>query len=134
MKVNVTFDNKNNLLSTYPKYKDKWSVMAKTDGTLIDDNGREYYALYWDESIKHKEKFETGFYVKSEDSIILYYSTVDTHSWQSAPFLWHRDEDRLSSNRILAQNFPDLCHICAGQCNRFQINTTNKSTVTNCCN
>ena len=69
MKVNVTFDNKNNLLSTYPKYKDKWSVMAKTDGTLIDDNGREYYALYWDESIKHKEKFETGFYVKSEDSI-----------------------------------------------------------------
>lgn len=68
-KVEVTFDNKNKLLSTYPKYIDKWEVLAKKDGTLIDENGREYYALYWDENIKHKEKFETGFYVKSEDSI-----------------------------------------------------------------
>ena len=30
------------------------------DGTIIDDNGRNYYALYWDEKNNHKEKFETG--------------------------------------------------------------------------
>lgn len=69
MMVKVTFDNKDKLLSTYPKYKDEWNVFAKKDGKLIDENGREYYALYWDENIKHKEKFETGFYVKSSDSI-----------------------------------------------------------------
>ena len=69
MMVKVTFDNKDKLLSTYPKYKDEWNVFAKKDGKLIDENGREYYALYWDENITHKEKFETGFYVKSSDSI-----------------------------------------------------------------
>lgn len=69
MNVNVTFKNIDKLLSTYPKYKDSWNVFAKKDGTLIDENGREYYALYWDENIKHKEKFKTGFYVKSKDSI-----------------------------------------------------------------
>lgn len=69
MMVNVTFDNKDKLLSTYPKYKDEWNVFAKKDGTLIDENGRKYYALYWDENIKHVEKFKTGFYVKSKDSI-----------------------------------------------------------------
>lgn len=69
MMVNVTFDNKDKLLSTYPKYKDEWNVFAKKDGTLIDENGRKYYALYWDENIKHEEKFKTGFYVKSKDSI-----------------------------------------------------------------
>ena len=69
MMVNVTFDNKDKLLSTYPKYKNEWNVFAKKDGTLIDENGRKYYALYWDEIIKHEEKFKTGFYVKSKDSI-----------------------------------------------------------------
>lgn len=69
MMVNVTFDNKDKLLSTYPKYKNEWNVFAKKDGTLIDENGRKYYALYWDENIKHEEKFKTGFYVKSKDSI-----------------------------------------------------------------
>lgn len=67
--VKITFDDKSKLLSTYPKYKKEWNVLAKKDGTLIDENGREYYALYWDENINHKEKFKTGFYVKSKNSI-----------------------------------------------------------------
>ena len=45
MMVNVTFDNKDKLLSTYPKYKNEWNVFAKKDGTLIDEDGRKYYAL-----------------------------------------------------------------------------------------
>ena len=69
MMVNVTFDSKDKLLTTYPKYKNGWNILAKKDGTLIDENEREYYALYWDEKINHVENFETGFYVKSEDSI-----------------------------------------------------------------
>lgn len=69
MMVNVKFKDKTKLLSTYPKYKNEWNVFAKKDGTLVDENGREYYALYWDENIKHNEKFKTGFYVKSKDSI-----------------------------------------------------------------
>ena len=41
MNVKVTFKNSNTLLSTYPKYIDNWNVLAKKDGTLIDENGRE---------------------------------------------------------------------------------------------
>ena len=69
MMVNVKFEHEENLLSTYPKYKNSWNVLAKKDGTLIDNSGREYYALYWDEKLKHEENFETGFFVKSENSI-----------------------------------------------------------------
>ena len=67
--VKITFDDESKLLSTYPKYEKEWNVLAKKDGTLVDENGREYYALYWDENINHNEKFKTGFYVKSKNSI-----------------------------------------------------------------
>ena len=53
--VHVEFEHEENLLTTYPKYENSWNVLAKKDGTLIDANGREYYALYWDEKIKHDE-------------------------------------------------------------------------------
>ena len=73
MMVNVTFDNKDKLLSTYPKYKNEWNVFAKKDGTLIDENGRKYYALYWDENIKHEENRNYLPYVPALAVGTLYY-------------------------------------------------------------
>ena len=67
--ITVMFEHKDNLKTTYPKYENGWNLFVKENGTLIDKNGREYYALYWDELINHVENFETGFYVKSEESI-----------------------------------------------------------------
>ena len=55
--------------TTYPKYVDEWNVTVKTDGTIIDSNGRTYYALYWDEKQKNKVDFKYGYYVTSNNAI-----------------------------------------------------------------
>lgn len=70
--VTVELGRKENLTCTYPIYEDKWKVIAKSDGTLIDDKtGRTYYALYWEgiNSKKYGNKLENGFVVKGEDTI-----------------------------------------------------------------
>ncbi len=49
MKVNVQLDFDGTLTHTYPKYKDGgWNITADPDGRLSDENGREYYSLYWE--------------------------------------------------------------------------------------
>lgn len=67
--VKVKFGNEKVLKTTYPKYDKEWNVHVKRDGSIIDKNGRNYYALYWDEDNDLDEDFKNGFYVKSEDSI-----------------------------------------------------------------
>ncbi len=44
----VTLDFEGELTHTYPKYKNEWKVTAHPDGTLFDEAGQEYYALYWE--------------------------------------------------------------------------------------
>ncbi|WP_258540873.1 hypothetical protein [Parvicella tangerina] len=44
--VNLKFDGR--LTHTYPEYQHGWKVTASPDGTLIDEEGKEYYALYWE--------------------------------------------------------------------------------------
>lgn len=67
--VNIKLLNSEYLTTTYPKYNNGWSVVAKTNGDLIDDAGRTYYGLYW-EGINHKASIkEDGFVVKGEDTI-----------------------------------------------------------------
>lgn len=67
--VTVTFENVNNLTTTYPKYTKKWSVKALPNGDLYDKNGRYYYGLYWEEIKNHDIDFNEGFYVTSENAI-----------------------------------------------------------------
>ena len=67
-KVSVKLCKPANLGSTYPKYSNGWNVVANKDGTLVDDEGRKLYGLYWDGNYKAKIKFDTGFCVKAEDS------------------------------------------------------------------
>ena len=69
MDVKITFENEKALKTTYPKYNKEWNVHVKSDGSITDNDGRGYYALYWDENNNLKEDFKTGFYVKSDDSI-----------------------------------------------------------------
>ena len=68
-KVTVTFEHPENLLTTYPKYETKWEVTATPDGSLYDEKGQYYYALYWDEKNNTKEEFKEGFYVTKENAI-----------------------------------------------------------------
>lgn len=68
-KVTVTFEHPENLLTTYPKYKNNWTVTASSNGDLYAKNGKYYYALYWDEKNTTTEDFKEGFYVTKENAI-----------------------------------------------------------------
>ena len=69
MNVNITVNNPNNLSVTYPKYNNGWNVYTKTNGDLIDKNGRTYYALYWEGlSYNVDNNIKEGFVVKGKDS------------------------------------------------------------------
>ena len=67
--VSVSFEHPELLETTYPKFKNEWKVTASPNGDLIDENGKYYYALYWDEKKVHTVDFKTGFYVEKENAI-----------------------------------------------------------------
>lgn len=59
----------NKLLSvSYPKYNNLWEVKAYPDGTLIDKNNKEYYALYWEGINHYSYVHDDGFVIKGEDT------------------------------------------------------------------
>ncbi len=67
MEVNVRLGKPNILTTTYPKYNNGWTVTAKPDGTLTQNN-KNYYGLYW-EGKNHNIKVEKdGFVVEGKDT------------------------------------------------------------------
>lgn len=67
-KVHVELAVKGELTHTYPKYNNGWNVLAKPDGTLFDEKGKEYYALYW-EGLNEKEfTIQEGFVIKGSET------------------------------------------------------------------
>ncbi len=68
-KIKVKLLNKENVTHSYPKYKDEWNVTAKSDGTLLDEDMKEYYALYYESKYKCKLDTNIGFCVRGEDTI-----------------------------------------------------------------
>lgn len=67
--VSVKLLKDKNLTCSYPKYQDRWSVLAKTNGDLIDlTTNRQLYALYYESKseIEFKVKHD-GFIVKGEE-------------------------------------------------------------------
>ena len=67
MEVEVTVSTPEKLTVTYPKYNEGWKVKALTDGTLIDQNNKKYYALYWEGKGDNNTIKSDGFVVKGED-------------------------------------------------------------------
>jgi len=58
------------ITTSYPKYDNEWNILAKKDGTLIDNKtGRELYALYWEGKDRKISLEEEGFIVRGEDTI-----------------------------------------------------------------
>ena len=72
-KIVVTHEFKGKLITTYPVYKDNWTVIAEKDGTLLNQaDNRKYKYLFWDGVYAFPEehyKFQTGFYVPKGDYI-----------------------------------------------------------------
>ena len=66
--VAVDFKYGGELTCTYPEYKDGWKVTAMPDGTIYDENGDEYYCLYWEADGNAKFDNSKGFCVKGEDT------------------------------------------------------------------
>ena len=68
--VTVKLDYNGTLTSTYPAYGDGWTVTAQPDGTLTDENGREYYCLFWEGESNTAYDFSTGYCVAGEDTAV----------------------------------------------------------------
>ena len=67
-KVTVELEYSGTFTSTYPAYKNGWTVTAQPDGTLTDAEGREYYCLFWEGVSNTKYDFSTGFVVSGEET------------------------------------------------------------------
>lgn len=67
--INVQLNFNGNLAHTYPKYLEGgWNVLAKPDGTLFDEKGIEYYALFWEGQNRKDFTYRNGFVVKGEET------------------------------------------------------------------
>ncbi len=64
--INLDFDGK--LTATYPEYNGGWKVTAMPDGTLFDENGREYYCLFWEGVSETEYDFSKGFCVPGAET------------------------------------------------------------------
>ena len=67
--VSVKLDYSGKFTSTYPEYNGGWKVTAMPDGTLFDENGREYYCLFWEGVSKAEYDFSKGFCVPGDETM-----------------------------------------------------------------
>ena len=70
--VTVKLLEPDKITHSYPKYEEKWEVLAKPNGDLTYiENGRELYSLYYESLLTTGEKrTDEGFCVKGEDTIV----------------------------------------------------------------
>ena len=74
----VTLEVSGGITCSYPEYTENgWTnFTAKTDGTLVFPDGREYYALYWEGRGTYLPDMTEGFCVKGEDTAGFLYETL----------------------------------------------------------
>lgn len=67
--VLVKLGNSDKITVSYPKYTTGWNVLAKKDGTLIEEkSNKNLYALYYEsESVEDFKLEKEGFIVKGEE-------------------------------------------------------------------
>ena len=66
--VRVELDFNGQLTSTYPAYNSGWNVTAKPDGTLLGEDGREYYCLFWEGESYVNYNIDKGFVVPGNET------------------------------------------------------------------
>jgi Carboxypeptidase regulatory-like domain len=68
-KVNVKLKYAGSLTHTYPAYSENgWNVTAEPNGTLWDENNKEYYALFWEGSPSKFIEPEDGFIILGKET------------------------------------------------------------------
>lgn len=68
MDVKVEVFPKGGLSHSYPKYDKGWQIQAHPNGNLIDKDGKEYYALYWEGKTQQNFSIDKGFIVPKDSS------------------------------------------------------------------
>lgn len=76
--ITVSIDLNGKLTHTYPRYENEWKVTAHPDGTLFDQNGMEYYALYWEGQNAVPFTLKEGAVVKGENTIAFLEASLET--------------------------------------------------------
>lgn len=66
--VTVQLDFNGKLTHTYPLYNNGWTVTASPDGTLTDEDGREYYCLFWEGETDTEYDMSSGFVVAGDET------------------------------------------------------------------
>lgn len=68
-KISVKLGNQENIICSYPQYKNGWNVIAKTNGDLVDlESGRNLYSLYYESTnTMNFDIKEDGFIVKGTE-------------------------------------------------------------------
>ena len=65
--VNLNLDG--NITFSYPEYNKGWEITAYPDGTLIDQQGREYNYLFWEGKLDNSFNINEGFCIEGEDTV-----------------------------------------------------------------
>ncbi len=68
-KIEISLDYDGEITHSYPKYENGWRIEAYPDGTLIDQNNKEYYALYWEGKPNEPYSIESGNVVSGNQPI-----------------------------------------------------------------
>ena len=66
--ISVELDCKGGLTCTYPSYEDGWTVTARPDGQLTDENGQSYNYLYWEGETAQPFDFSKGFCIPGKET------------------------------------------------------------------
>jgi hypothetical protein len=78
MLVNVQLDLNGKITHSYPKYPEGgWNVKAQPDGALYDENGKEFYALFWEGISPQEFTYMDGFIVKGSETEKFLESSLD---------------------------------------------------------
>ncbi len=69
-RLSVRLDYKGELTHIYPSFSENnvWNVTAHPDGTLEGEDGKSYYALFWEGQKPGGYKIDRGFCVRGKDT------------------------------------------------------------------
>jgi len=70
MDISVKLNYQGSIIHCYPKYPENgWKVTANPEGVLIDENGKEFYALFWEGKPSKKTVPSEGFVISGEQTV-----------------------------------------------------------------
>jgi hypothetical protein len=68
--IHVKLKLKGTMTHSYPSYPaEGWKVNASPDGTLLDQNGQEYYALFWEGTNLNDFTYKEGFVIEGSETV-----------------------------------------------------------------